>query len=244
MKSVAIMQPYFLPYIGYYQLIAASEIFIIYDNIKYTKKGWINRNRILQNNTDVIVTLPLKAASDALDICKRELAQDFNRVKLLNQFNEAYRRAPNFGKTYPLIEQILDCDDTNLFRFLHQSIVKTCEYLGIKTEIKISSDININHNLKSQDKVLSLCNEVGASVYINPIGGIEIYSRSVFQSKNIKLKFIRSRPFNYQQFENEFISSLSIIDVMMFNSIEVIREVLSNGFDLEVEDHQYNHNVI
>ena len=135
------MQPYFFPYIGYFQLMAAVDMFIVYDNIKYTKKGWINRNRMLQNGKDVMFSLPLKSDSDALDVRDRELAADFNRDKLLNQFKAAYRRAPYFAQTFPLVEQIVRHQDTNLFRFLHHSIVKTCEHLGITTEIRISSDI-------------------------------------------------------------------------------------------------------
>ena len=84
--KVAIMQPYFLPYIGYFQLIAAVDVFIVYDNIKYTKKGWINRNRILLNGKDVMFSLPLKSDSDYLNIRDRELSADLSRGKLLNQF--------------------------------------------------------------------------------------------------------------------------------------------------------------
>src|ERR1019366_7530880 len=107
------MQPYFFPYIGYFQLIAAVDLFIVYDNIKYTKKGWINRNRMLQNGKDVMFSLPLKNGSDYLDVCERELAADFNRDKLLSQLSGVYRRAPYFAQTYPLIEEIVRYDDTN-----------------------------------------------------------------------------------------------------------------------------------
>ena len=96
------MQPYFFPYIGYFQLIAAVDLFIVYDNIKYTKKGWFNRNRLLQNGKDVMFSLSLKNDSDTLDVCERELAASFNRDKLLGQFKEAYRRAPYFAQTFPL----------------------------------------------------------------------------------------------------------------------------------------------
>ena len=123
--KVAVMQPYFFPYIGYFQLIAAVELFIVYDNIKYTKKGWINRNRILQNGKDVIFSLPLKNASDHLDVRERYLAADFNREKLLNQIKGAYRSAPYFAPTLALIETIMRYDDANLFRFLHHSIIST-----------------------------------------------------------------------------------------------------------------------
>ena len=232
MKTVAIMQPYFLPYIGYFQLIAAVDMFIVYDNIKYTKKGWINRNRMLQNGKDMIFSLPLKSGSDYLDVCGRELAADFNRDKLLNQFEGAYRCAPYFAQTFPLLEKIVRHEDKNLFRFLHHAIVKTCEYLGITTEIRISSSIAIDHSLKNQDKVLALCGAVGASTYVNASGGMALYAGEAFREKRVELKFIRSKPFEYAQFGNAFVPWLSIIDVMMFNSPDTIQTCIATNFEL------------
>jgi len=220
---LAIMQPYFLPYIGYFQLIAAVDMFIVYDNIKYTKKGWINRNRMLQNGKDVMFSLPLKSGSDSLEVCERELAGDFSRDKLLNQFKGAYRQAPCFEQTFPLVEQIVRYEDVNLFRFLHHAIVKTCGHLGLATEIRISSGIAIDHSLKSQDKVLAMCEAVGATTYINAIGGMELYSKEAFLARGVELKFIKSKPFEYAQFGAEFVPWLSIVDVMMFNPLPVIQ---------------------
>lgn len=230
--KLAIMQPYFFPYPGYFQLIAAVDQFIVYDNIKYTKKGWINRNRMLQNGKDVVFSLPLKSESNALNVCERELAEDFNREKLLNQFKGTYRQAPYFSQTFPLVEQIVQYSDSNLFRFLHHSIVRTCKHLEITTEIKISSDIVIDHELKSQDRVLALCEAVGATNYVNAIGGVPLYSRKSFQDKCIELKFIQSTPLVYMQFGEGFVPWLSIIDVMMFNSIEKIQTWISTGYEL------------
>lgn len=229
---VAIMQPYFFPYIGYFQLIAAVDIFIVYDNIKYTKKGWINRNRMLQNDKDVMFSLPLKSDSDYLDVCERELATDFNRDKLLNQFRGAYLRAPFFEQIFPLVEQIVRYEDTNLFRYIYHSITRICEYLGIMTEIRVSSDVAINHNLKNQDKVLALCEAVGAEVYVNAIGGMELYSKEVFLDKNIELKFIQSKSFEYTQSGAEFVPWLSVIDVMMFNSLDTIQQSILTNYEL------------
>ncbi len=226
------MQPYFLPYIGYFQLISSVDLFVVYDNIKYTKKGWINRNRMLQNGKDVMFSLPLKSDSDYLDVWERELAADFSRDKLLNQFKGAYRRAPYFAQAFPLIEQIVRHDEPNLFKFIHNSIVRTCEHLGITTEIRISSDIAIDHNLKNQEKVLALCEAVGASTYVNAIGGMELYSRAEFRTLDIELKFIESKPFKYAQFDNEFVPWLSIIDVLMFNPLDAIRECINSNYEL------------
>jgi hypothetical protein len=229
---VAIMQPYFLPYIGYFQLIAAVDVFVVYDNIKYTKKGWINRNRMLRNGGEATFTLPLRKGSDALQIRERELAPDFDRAKLLNPLAAAYRRAPFFDATWPLVEAIVRLPETNLFRFLHPSIVRTCEHLGITTQIRISSTIDIDHNLTGQDRVLALCEALGASAYLNPFGGMKLYSKEAFHELGIELRFIRPRPFEYRQFDAPFVPWLSILDVMMFHEPDTLRQWIASGFNL------------
>lgn len=226
------MQPYFLPYIGYFQLIAAVDVFVVYDNIKYTKKGWINRNRMLLNGADAMFSLPLMKDSDSLNVVERELAADFNRDKLVNQFKGAYSRAPYFAQTFPMLERIVRNKENNLFKYIHGSIVDACEHLGIKTEIRASSEIAIDHKLKNQDKVLSLCQALGAHTYINAIGGIELYSRGEFNACGIELKFINSKPFEYAQFGNQFVPWLSIVDVLMFNPLNAIRECISRNYEL------------
>jgi hypothetical protein len=226
------MQPYFFPYIAYFQLIDSVDLFIVYDNIKYTKKGWINRNRVLLNGKTVTLSLPLKSDSDFLDIRERELAVDFNPDKLANRLSGAYRRAPYFRQAFPVIEQILRQQEANLFKFLYQSIVRLCEVIGITTKLRISSDIAIDHNLKNQDKVLALCEAVDTDIYVNAIGGIELYSKGDFQLHGIELKFIRSKPFVYPQFDNEFVPWLSILDVLMFNSLDTIRECIHSNYEL------------
>lgn len=230
--KLGIMQPYFLPYIGYFQLLASVDKFIVYDNIKYTKKGWINRNRMLLNGTDAIFSLPLKKGSDSLDVVERELAAEFDRRKLLNQFKGAYGRAPQFELTYPLLERIVQRDEANLFRYIHHSIVQLCEHLGINTEIRISSEILIDHELKGQDKVLALCKAAGADTYINTIGGVELYAKGDFRIKGIDLQFIKSTPFEYAQFGDAFVPWLSIIDVLMFNPLSAVRAYINENYEL------------
>ena len=226
------MQPYFLPYIGYFQLIKAADVFVLYDNIKYTKKGWINRNRMLQNGSDVMFSLPLKKDSDSLDVVQRELAADFNRDKLLNQFRGAYQKAPYFHQTMLLIEDIIRFEDTNLFANLYNSIVQICNYLGIKTNIRISSTINIDHTLQGQDKVLALCQATDAKAYLNAIGGIELYSKKIFQDKGISLEFIKSLPFEYKQFDMPFVPWLSVLDVLMFNPRDHVKNCVNANYEL------------
>lgn len=229
--KLAIMQPYFLPYIGYYQLIAAADVFVVYDNIKYTKKGWINRNRMLSNGAEATFSLPLKRDSDSLNVVERTLAVNFDRSKLLNQFRTAYRRAPGYSETYPMLERIIRFDDCNLFRYVYNAIVHTCSHLGINTVIRISSDIAIDHQLKAQDKVIALCEALGADTYINPIGGTDLYSTAVFRSRNLELRFIRSTQFEYPQFGSAFVPWLSIVDALMFNRLASVQEAIYDSFE-------------
>lgn len=230
--KVAIMQPYFFPYIGYFQLIAAVDLFVVYDNVQYTKKGWINRNRILVNDHDITFSLPLKKDSDSLDVNERILATSFKAEKLLAQISGAYRKAPYFMQTMLLLEPILLYKARNLFDFLHNSLVKTAAHLKISTPIKISSEIPINHALKSQDKVLAICRAVGADSYINTIGGQELYSKSIFSQEEIILQFMQTLPFNYEQFGQHFVPWLSIIDVLMFNPVPVVQSAITHNYKL------------
>lgn len=226
------MQPYFFPYIGYFQLIAAVDLFIVYDNIKYTKKGWINRNRILVNGGDVPFTLPLKSASDFLDVRDREVAADLDRSKLVNQLRGAYAKAPHFNRMIPVFEAILRHPEGNLFKFLQNSITKMCECIGIASKIVVSSTIDIDHELKGQDRVIALCQAVHAKSYVNAIGGMEVYSKEEFRARGIELSFIRSKPFEYQQFNAIFVPWLSIIDVLMFNTIDSVRQCVESNYEL------------
>lgn len=227
--KLGIMQPYFMAYIGYYQLINSVDKFIIYDNIQYTKKGWINRNRILSNNTDYLITLPLKKDSDYLNIIDRELSESWvnDKNKTLNIIKSSYKKSPYFDDVYPLISDCINNSETNLFKYIYDSVLVIKKYLDINTEIIISSELNIDHNLKSQDKVISLCLNQNADVYINSIGGVELYDKETFKEKGIELNFIKTNPIKYNQFKNEFVPWLSIIDVLMFNSKDTIKNYLN-----------------
>ncbi len=222
------MQPYFMPYIGYFQLIDSVDIFVIYDNIQYTKKGWINRNRFIQNKDAQTLTIPLKKDSDYLNISERKIADSFDRGKLCNQLMNSYRKAPYFDDVYPLICRLINNDEGNLFKYISESLNNVCKYLYMDfSKIITSSTIKIDHSLKSEEKVLAICNSLLATEYINPIGGIDLYSKSRFASQNIDLKFLKPRVASYNQFGNEFLPNLSIIDVMMFNSQETVQEMLN-----------------
>lgn len=226
------MQPYFFPYIGYFQLIASTDLFVIYDDIKYTKKGWINRNRLLRNGADAVFTVPLRKDSDSLDVRDRALAGDFDRGKLVNQLREAYQRAPHFPEAFPVVAKSVMSPTGNLFEYIHGSVLDVCRYLGIGTRIIASSSITIDPTLKAEDRVLGLCKAAGARSYVNAIGGQKLYSREKFEAHGVELKFLRPRAITYPQFGDPFVPWLSIVDVMMFNAVAKIQEFLETGYEL------------
>lgn len=232
--KIAIMQPYFCAYIGYYQLINSVDKFIICDNMQYTKRGWFNRNRILMNGIDRVFTIPLKKDKSSLNVNLRYLADNSikARMHVLRQIQSLYKKAPFFSQNYPLIRRLFIQEIDNLFDFIHFSVVELCSNLDIKTEILLSSSLDIDHELKSQDRVIEMCKFLKTDSYINPIGGKELYDKEIFNKKGIDLKFIKSNNIEYAQFNHEFVPWLSIIDILMFNDIEQIKGYL-NEYELE-----------
>jgi hypothetical protein len=232
--TIAVMQPYFFPYIGYFQLMNAVDEFVIYDNIEFTKKGWINRNRIGVHGKDEFITVPLKKDSDYLNVVDRRLAASWpaERVKLLNKVKESYRKSAQFQSCYPVVEEAIMFEENNLFSFVLNSLKMVATFLGIKTSLIISSQVPIDHSLKGEAKVLSICHSRRADTYINPIGGIGLYSRERFSANGIRLQFLKTNDIQYNQLQHEFIPFLSIIDIMMFNTKEKIAEYLNSGYQL------------
>jgi hypothetical protein len=212
----------------------AVDEFVVYDNIKFTKKGWINRNRILVNGRDSFITIPLKNDSDYLDVRERYLADSWSseRVKMLNRIKESYRKAPQFDSVYPVVEKCIYFEDTNLFNFILNSLKQVKEYLEIRTSFLISSTISIDHALKADKKVIAICKARNADMYVNPIGGLQLYIRNEFKNEGIDLYFLKANDFEYKQFNNEFVPWLSIIDVMMFHSVTAIKECLNCNYEL------------
>ncbi len=227
--KIAIMQPYFLPYIGYWQLLHAVDQFVVYDNIKYTKKGWINRNRYLLENKDKYFTIPLQKDSDYLNICERQISNSYNKNKLFRQISSAYKKAPYYAPIIDIFHTILFYNETNLFDYIFHSIKIICSILDIKTNIIISSSLPCNQTLKSPQRIFDICNYLKANTYINPIGGTKLYSKEEFATHDINLLFHQSLPITYQQTATSFIPYLSILDILMFNNINEVKNFLEKA---------------
>lgn len=227
------MQPYFLPYIGYFQLLNYCDTFLIYDDIEYTKKGWINRNRFQQNGEIRTFSLNLKSASDYLQIRERELAGDFDRLKMLRSIEAAYRKVPHFEEMTNFLQPIIAFESNNLFLYLENSIRMACQYLGITSKVIKTSELKIEANLRGQERVLRLCDLLGAKQYVNPIGGLDLYDRASFKDRGIELKFIKSRLSPYSQGNSGFVPALSIVDQIAYCGFEQMKSVLETDFDLK-----------
>lgn len=231
-KRVAIMQPYFFPYVGYFQLISAVDQFVVYDDIKYTKKGWINRNRILRDGDEMLFSLPLKGASDSYTIVEREISTDYEPQRLMKQIQVSYHRAPYFSMVEQTLFDILFFPEKNLFSFLRNSLEVLCTFLNIETELITSSKVEIDHAFKGEDKVIEICKTLNAKHYVNLPGGKTLYSDENFRKNSISLSFIEPNCRAYPQFNGSFQPSLSIIDLLMFNTKKELERVIRNDYSL------------
>jgi len=213
--KLAIMQPYLFPYLGYFQLIRAVDAFVVYDDVNYIKGGWINRNFILAEGDKQLITLPLQGASPNQLINQVTVGNRQN--KLIETIRHRYGKAPQFSAVFALVENILRQHEKNLARFLDYQLRQICDYLGLHPKWYVSSSLQKDNELRGQDKVLAICEELGATHYINVPGGKSLYDREAFAGRGTQLSFIQPKAVAYRQFGNEFTPNLSIIDVMMFN---------------------------
>jgi hypothetical protein len=225
--KVAVMQPYFFPYIGYFQLINAVDVFVFYDDVNFIKNGWVNRNRILINGQASYYTLQLKDASSYKLI--NDITFTDNRNKLLKSIAVSYGKAPFFKDIFKLLEQCLTIETNKVANVAMNSVIEISNYLNIKTVFEVSSEkYKETKGLDKTKRLLEICTKKQATSYINAIGGEELYDKSFFNEHNIKLSFIKSKEIYYNQFQYNFVPWLSIIDILMFNSIEQVQAMLNN----------------
>lgn len=222
--TAAIMQPYFFPYIGYFQLIHAVDKFVVYDDVNYIKRGWINRNRILEKGKSVYFTLETRGASQNKLINEVQVGE--NADKLVRTLKHNYSKAPFFQETISLVESLLRYEERNIARYVTHCLKGICDYLGIRTEILVSSRHTQKTDLKREQRLISICRELGCRRYINAIGGKKLYRHEDFLREGIELKFLKPLLITYPQFNNEFVPWLSIIDVLMFNSQTDVKNML------------------
>lgn len=227
------MQPYLLPYLGYFQLISAVDTFVIYDDVQWMKGGWINRNRMLFGGRPEWFTLSVKKDPLGTFISATEFSEKFDEEKqsILAKMHAAYRAAPFVGPTMKLVESCFASADNNAAAFISRALKKCCEYLDLHTEILLSSELDKSEGLRGQDRVIDISATLGASEYVNAIGGTHLYDREAFAERGLRLSFVQSEPISYPQLGAEFVPDLSIIDVLMFNSVESVVKLM-NEYEL------------
>lgn len=227
--KIAVMQPYIFPYIGYFQMIKAVDKFVFYDDVNFIKKGWIHRNRILINGKDFLFSVPQEKISRNTLIKESQLSKEQYqnwKNKFLQTLELSYKKSPHYELVSKLIANILDKDFNTISELAIESVILASKYLGLNTEFLISSERYENQGMERAARLIDICKQENAGEYINAIGGMELYSKKEFEEQGIKLNFIKSQPIEYKQFKNEFVPWLSIIDVLMFNSVEEINKML------------------
>lgn len=228
-KKIAVMQPYLFPYIGYFQLINAVDAYVLYDDVQWIR-GWINRHTILQNGEETKVTLAVDkhGSRDLINqvsfTSNPELKADY-----LNKIANAYRHAPYFKETFSLIEDVINYENRNVPKLIEYSLRQLNARLGITTELLFSSDIDYNRDVNAQSKIIDITQKLNGETYINNINGQHLYNREDFAAQNLTLKFLEKEIEAYPQFGKEFVPFLSIIDVLMFNDVDTVKNMVTKG---------------
>jgi hypothetical protein len=231
--SIAVMQPYIFPYLGYYQLIIAVDDFVFYDDVNYIKQGWINRNQLLNESRPLKFTVPLEKASSFRPINETKI--NFNlfpkwKHNFLKTLKQTYSKAPYFEEVYTLVQEIFNIEkETDISKLAIESNQKVCMFLDIKTNFHVSSEeFSTSKKQDKEERLIYLCKELKADRYINALGGQDLYDKSDFKSAGIELFFLKPELRNYKQFDNDFVAGLSIIDVLLFNGKEITKEFLTH----------------
>lgn len=224
--TLGIMQPYFMPYIGYWQLMAAVDTYVVYDDVNYIKGGWVARNNILLNGQKHMFTITLNGASPNKLFNEISIKDDFKKFSRL--IESAYRKAPYYAEVSALLDKIYNYEDKSLGAFMMNSFQVVLDYLEIDTKLILSSTIEKDNSLRGKDKVKHICHLLGMDTYYNAIGGQELYDKNDFKADGIDLHFVKTELSPYPQLNNEFVPGLSMIDVLMFNNPIGVKQLLTN----------------
>ncbi len=226
------MQPYFLPYLGYFSLIDACDEFIVFDTPQYIRHGWIERNRILKLNGEPnYIKVALNKSKQKDSIKSITINNNVNwKKKIFAQLTHYKKKAPNYNKVIELLQQILKNPYTSITELNVEALREICVFLNIKTPIKIWSEMNMEiEQVNTPDEwALNICKAYNANSYINAIGGKGFFDVTKYLNANVDIKFLDFEPTTYKQFENEFVPFLSIIDVLMFNDIYKTKTMINS----------------
>ena len=231
--KIALMQPYFIPYLGYFQLMEAVDLFVLHDDVEYSKGGWINRNRVLLAGSARLVTVSLERSSDHALINHRRISESYDCKKMLRVLRAAYGRAPHWQSIESQLPSILCANTRSLVEFNSIGLAWVCATLGLDTPVVSASKILPNAKSSGQQKVIDICQALGAVEYINPVGGMALYSGRDFLANGIRLSFLRSRLSPYLQGSNkDFVPALSVLDALAWIGSEDTSDLVRSDYDI------------
>lgn len=227
--KVAVMQPYLFPYIGYFQMIKEVDTFVIFDDVNFIKKGWINRNNILLNGIKHAWTLPLINASQNRLIKEIDIFEPGkNKQKLLTLFEQAYNKTPIYDNVFPMIKDIILNPDDSIVDFIENSLKIIANYLNLNTNFIRSSGISNLNSLRAQERIIDIVKRIGGTTYINAIGGMELYQKEAFKNADLEINFIKTGTVYYKHAADVFIPGLSIIDLIFNCDKDIVIKKLDN----------------
>jgi hypothetical protein len=190
------------------------DLLVLADDYEYSKGGWINRNRLVINKKITYITLPLESGSDSLTIRERQISKGFQPLSAVSKISNSYARSANKDTANRLVREIFLQSERNLFKYIFNSVVQVCDYLQINTRIVPLSTLGISNLFRRQERVIEICKNLGASQYLNPEGGKELYDAKTFGKFGVELQFLDHKPIEYHQFLPDFEPRLSILDLI------------------------------
>lgn len=232
--KVAIMQPYFFPYLGYFSLIKNADQFILLDTVQFIRHGWIERNRILkQDDGWIYIKVPIIKAYGQKTLIK-EVKIDNNqnwKHKIISQIQPYKKIAPYYHRVLNLLNNLFKEEFKDITHLNKTSLEMVCSLLAIEKKIDVFSEMDLKiKDPKAPDEwALNICKALhDVTEYWNPPGGIEIFDKLKYENSGIRLRFLECRLTEYDQKRKKFEPALSILDVLMFNSINDIQKMLNN----------------
>jgi hypothetical protein len=228
--KLAIMQPYFFPYIGYFELIAGTEKWVVFDVVQFNQKSWMSRNRILHpENGWQYISIPVKKSPHGTPINEISLNDKIaGLARLRGQLDHYKKRAPHFSDVMDVIDAAFSIDSDKLVDLNVKALDSVCDYLGIGFDYSLCSEMDLELDMVEQPGqwALEICKQMGASEYLNPPGGKNIFRQSEWDAAGIRLSFNEMPDFSYRCEPYEFIENLSIIDVLMWNDPNIVAKAL------------------
>ncbi|EPC04177.1 hypothetical protein L861_02370 [Litchfieldella anticariensis FP35 = DSM 16096] len=219
------MQPYIFPYIGYYQLVGCVDEFVIYDDVNYIKRGFVNRNYILDRGSKKRFTVPVPGSSINKKILELKFSSDVEA--LLKSIHHAYSKAPYYEDVFPMVKKVIEGENRDISAVCCDGIKSVFDYIGISVSLCRSSQLDYEKKLCGAEKLMNICDSLGSQNYVNSFGGTKLYDKQHFLSRGFNLSFLKTKNIGYSQGGVDvFISDLSMIDTLMWCSKEEVAKFI------------------